>query len=101
MARFTATLKADVISADPFFQESKNELIKAANATGLYLCYPLLHYRNNGGAHKPKGGKTTLFGPSLENAYKMLGQVASLAVNSGGSVGFVQAPNEKDVLPSS
>jgi hypothetical protein len=99
IARFPATVKAIVISADPFFQDSKEELIGAANGTGKYICYPLQTFENIGGLNLPTPGKTTLLGPTLTGAYKLLGQLTTLALSSSAPVGFVLVPNEIKVLP--
>jgi hypothetical protein len=98
MAQFPATVKAIVISADPFFQETMEELIGAANGTGKYICYPLQAYENTGGTNLPTPGKTTLFGPSLVGAYKLLGQLASIALNTGEPVDFSAVRNKKKVI---
>jgi hypothetical protein len=98
MANFPASVKAIVMSADPFFQDTMDELIDAANGTGRYICYPLQAYENTGGTHLPTHGKATLFGPSLVGAYKLLGQLASIVLNTGAPVDFVGVPNKKKVL---
>lgn len=98
MAQFPATVKAIVISADPFFQDTMDELIAAANGTGKYICYPLQAYENTGGTNLPTPGKTTLFGPSLVGAYKLLGQLASIALNTGEPVDFSAVRNKKKVI---
>ncbi|MBV9627549.1 MAG: hypothetical protein JO230_05560 [Xanthobacteraceae bacterium] len=67
---------AVVISADPYFQHHRNELIKAANASNKYITYPLQVYANNSGT-QPTRGKTTLQGPDLDASYKLVGQMAS------------------------
>jgi hypothetical protein len=89
-ANIPNTAKAVVISAAPYFLHQRENLIKAANASNLYVCYPLLRYRNNGGTNQPTHGMTTLLGPELcegaGNAYESMGATAN-AVLSG------QAPN--------
>jgi hypothetical protein len=82
-------IKALVISADPFFQDTKDDLIAAANtwvagAGGRYVCYPTQDYSNRTGTHKPTPQKATLFGPDLATAYSLLGQLAAVVL-SGGS----------------
>jgi len=71
-----AGLKALVVSADPFFQDTKNDLISAANkwidaGGALYICYPSLNYRNifQPAQFQPRQGHCTLYGPKLEDAY--------------------------------
>jgi hypothetical protein len=98
LARFPATVKAIVISADPFFQDTMEELIAAANGTGKYICYPLLAYENEDGTNQPTRGKTTLFGPTLVGAYKLLGQLASMVLNNPVRGDFLAVPNKKKVL---
>jgi hypothetical protein len=79
----TDSLAAVVISADPFFNKTRDKLIKAANdwvqasGTTRYICYPLQNYRNLDGVNRPISGKATLYGPTLEAAYRALGQVAA------------------------
>jgi hypothetical protein len=98
IGQFPATVKAIVISADPFFQETMEELIGAANETGKYICYPLQAYENTGGTNLPTPGKAMLFGPSLVGAYKLLGQLSSIALNTGEPVDFSAVRNKKKVL---
>jgi len=73
---------AVVISADPFFQDTKDPLIDAANNSGKYVCYPLQDYRNtlSGSAHRPKSGHASVYGPALTDPYTLLGQRAGLAL---------------------
>jgi hypothetical protein len=70
-----------VVSADPFFQETMEELIDAANSwiaqgKGRRICYPLREYENPAGRCKPAPGYT-LHGPALEDAYEALGRMAA------------------------
>jgi hypothetical protein len=74
------SVDAVVISADPFFQDTKNDLIAAANASHKYFCYPLQDYRNAGTIPKPTPGSATVFGPALKDPYTLLGQRAGLAL---------------------
>ena len=46
-------IKAVVVSADPYFQDTKDALIESANATTKYFCYPLQEYKNTGGTAQP------------------------------------------------
>jgi hypothetical protein len=88
-AKIPSAIKALVISADPFFQDTKEQLIIAANAwiaaapsgVNRYVCYPTQEYANKNGT-RPTAGRTTLFGPELANAYNLLGQVAKIALNA-------------------
>jgi hypothetical protein len=89
-ANIPTTAKAVVISAAPYFLQQREDLIKAANASGFYICYPLLRYRNTGGTNQPTPDKATLYGPDLcegaTSAYELMGLMAN-AILSG------QAPN--------
>jgi len=84
-----------VISADPFFQDHKSDLVNAANAwvstagTNRYVVYPLQIY----GEVAPIHGKTTLYGPDLYQAYFRLGQLARSASDNQAYVGFERALN--------
>jgi hypothetical protein len=76
-----ANLTAVVISADPYFQANKEPLIAAANTwvaggANRYVLYPLQDYRNAGGVNKPTAGKGGAYGPSLAQAYRLLGFIA-------------------------
>ena len=53
---------AVIVSADPFFHHSRDALIKAANNSFKFFCYPLENYRNRGGT-QPAAGRATLHGP--------------------------------------
>jgi hypothetical protein len=89
-ANIPNTAKAVVISAAPYFLQQREDLIKAANATNFYICYPLVRYRNTGGTNQPTPDKATLYGPDLcegaTSAYELMGIMAN-AILSG------QAPN--------
>jgi hypothetical protein len=89
-ANIPNTAKAVVISAAPYFLQQREDLIKAANASGFYICYPLVRFRNTGGTNQPTPDKATLYGPDLcdsgTSAYELMGVMAK-AILSG------QAPN--------
>jgi hypothetical protein len=82
-----ATIKALVVSADPFFQDTKEALIVAANAwiaaaaagVNRFVCYPSLSYANVTGT-RPTSGYSILYGPDLVGAYYTLGQLAAAAI---------------------
>jgi len=65
-----------VISADPHFQENKDDLIQAANQSSKIVCYPYADYRNRGGTHKPRPGMSYLYGPSLKDMIDQMGTIA-------------------------
>jgi hypothetical protein len=88
---------AVIISADPHFQDSKAQLIQAANTWGGYVCYPLQDY--NSGAPTPTKG--VIIGPSLLDAYKTLGQHANMFLQAGASPGIVPVQNPNQVTPVS
>jgi hypothetical protein len=82
------TMRVVVISADPYFQETKDYLIDAANTwvTGgsrRRVCYPLQDYSNTGGAHMPDPSGHSLHGPSLVAAYKTMGTKARTILLNG------------------
>jgi hypothetical protein len=95
--KFPDDVDAIVISADPFFQDTKDDLIAAANASGKYICYPLQTYENLSG-NKPSSKKAVLYGPSLEASYLLLGQRVALALSTGKPVPFVSVLNESKSL---
>ena len=80
-----------VVSADPFFKETMDELIDVANewigqGKGRRICYPLHDYENPAGRCKPAPGYT-LHGPMLEEAYESLGRMAA-AFLAGQPIGL-------------
>ena len=87
------SIKALIISADPFFQDNKVALINAANAwvgakPGRSVCYPLANYKNVPGTTPAPAGTSYWFGPDLAGAYQTLGAVAGLALSANGPVPF-------------
>jgi hypothetical protein len=108
----TKQMTALVVSADPFFQDTKIELVNAANkwiADGAalkapvtrYVCYPALAYANTSETveNQPTKNSSTLFGPKLEDAYYLLGVVAAAALKmDDGTLPFIHVPSmRKDV----
>jgi hypothetical protein len=74
-------LSTMLISADPFFQKYKDELIRAANGINKTVCYPLHAYKNNEGI-QPTPGRHFLHGPKLARACFFLGRdVADVRLN--------------------
>jgi hypothetical protein len=76
-----ANMQAVVVSADPFFKDTMDELIDAANrwlagGEGRRIVYPLHDYQNSAGKCKPSPGHT-LHGPDLRDAYEELGRTAA------------------------
>ena len=77
---FPSGIKAIVISADPFFQKTRNELVSAANADGRYIVYPLQNYEE--ATPPPTAGKASLYGPKLRAPYRLLGQCAAIVLQT-------------------
>ena len=89
--------KGLVISASPFFLNNRNDLVTAANKwltgtpanTTRYVVYPLQIYNegaaptitNFSNAGTSSSGKNILFGPDLRKACRLLGYLASLAID--------------------
>jgi hypothetical protein len=78
----TIQTRAVIVSSDPFFHDTREQLIAAANASGKYMCYPLYDYRNRGGT-MPARGRATLQGPRLREAIVTLGDMAAEVLVSG------------------
>jgi hypothetical protein len=97
-ANMPGTITAVVVSADPFFQEAKNDLVAAANNSGKYLCYPLQDFGSS--APKPDHGEATLYGPALTDAYKLMGERAAVVLTTSAPLSplLVSVPDTiKDV----
>jgi hypothetical protein len=89
---------AVIVSADPFFQQTKNDLIAALNNQFIardpannYVVYPLYNYANPGGT-APTQGRSTLLGPRLDDAVKTMGWMAAFAINNETKLGFIKEP---------
>jgi hypothetical protein len=79
----SGTMRAVIISADPYFRFSSNELVAEANnwvsaAGNRRVCYPFQEYGNDG----PTATKTSLYGPSLEQGYEYLGLLAAHIIDN-------------------
>jgi hypothetical protein len=98
--KIPVAIRALVISADPFFQDTKQKLIAAVNAwiaaapDGItrYVCYPSLAYENNGGT-APTKDRATLYGPDLPTAYSLLGHIAVTVLKTGAAETAIRPPN--------
>jgi hypothetical protein len=78
-----------LISADPSFQQYKNELIRAANGVNKKVCYPLQTYNNTSGT-QPTPGRFVMHGPKLARACFFLGRdVADFLIN-GDNEGYTK-----------
>jgi hypothetical protein len=81
------SIRVVVISADPYFQQTKEDLIKAANVwidagANRRVCYPLQEYANTGHT-PPHAGRHTLHGPDLVKAYTKMGTKARNVLRTG------------------
>jgi hypothetical protein len=96
-----AGAKAVIISAAPYFHKQRDPLIGAANNSKLYICYPLLGYRNTGGTNQPTKGMATLLGPDLVdgngNAYGLMGAMASTVLSGNSLSAPLQSVQQKTV----
>lgn len=90
-AGIPSNITALVVSADPFFQDTKDPLVAAANSSGRYVCYPLQDFGDASPA--PTHQKATLYGPALADAYKLLGVLAGNALTTGSGIGFAAPPD--------
>ena len=62
---------AVVISSDPFFSYARDDLVRAANTSGLTVCYPFAVYTT--AIPQPTPGKSMWYGPELDAAYTLAG----------------------------
>lgn len=78
---------AVVVSADPYFTQKRNDLVKAANNTNLRVCYPFEFYGT--ATPSPTTGSSMWFGPDLNDAYGKMGtKAASVLGSPNGSTGL-------------
>jgi hypothetical protein len=91
-SKIDKNLEAMVVSADPIFTANMDDLVDAANNTGLHMCYPFQEYSNSNGSKKPKKGKHTLHGPSLAEAHTRLGEMAAWIVNNNKPASVAAVP---------
>jgi hypothetical protein len=101
---FPANIQAIVISADAYFHKHKDDLIRAADGSGKYICYPLLTYRNTNGSVQPTHGSAVIIGPDLHevnpidprSAYYEMGVMAATILRGANPnpaiVAIAQAP---------
>jgi hypothetical protein len=69
-----ATAQGIVVSADPFFTNSWNAFVTAANNSTLHFCYPFQLY--NKAQNPPTAGQHWYYGLDLLDAYTTLGKMA-------------------------
>jgi hypothetical protein len=86
LAQFSAGIKAIVISADPFFQDTKDALTVAVNNTNLYCCYSVQDFN---GKHL----KASMHGPKLKEVYSLVGTLAANVLTNGFASGFMPSKN--------
>jgi hypothetical protein len=86
------TLTTMIISADPFFQNVKQDIIVAANRSGKQVCYPLQAYSNLGGTARPAPGRHWLHGPKLARAYFELGRDAASVLKDDSTIFDIRTP---------
>jgi hypothetical protein len=96
------TLKAMIVSSDPFFHDHKEWVIANANQADKYMCFPFQEFGNAGGSHQPKQNKHTKHGPWLfqthghgAGAYERLGQLAASVISTGNRQTYEPAQPEK------
>jgi hypothetical protein len=79
-----SSMRAVIISADPYFKFTSNELVTAADTwvtvagTTRRVCYPFQEYGND----SPTANKTSLCGPSIVQGYNYVGQLAAHTLDS-------------------
>jgi hypothetical protein len=86
LAQFSAGIKAIVISADPFFQDTKDALTAAVGNITQYCCYSLQDFN---GKHL----KASMHGPKLKEVYSLVGTLAANALTNGFAAGFISSKN--------
>jgi hypothetical protein len=87
------SLKAMIVSVDPFFQSHKERLIKKANeAPKKHMCYPFQIYANTGHT-APDSGHHTKHGHKLASAYYDLGRKAAFVITHDGSPSDLSSPS--------
>jgi hypothetical protein len=94
-AATAAAMRGLVISADPHFQNSRDNFVTAANAwlaadNSRYICYPSLEFRY---ANPEPVARSILLGPRLEHAYFFLGQIAGAALKAEQSMPVLRMSN--------
>jgi hypothetical protein len=92
-----ANISAVIISADPYFNYTGNELVQAANTwvnvagTSRRVCYPLQEYLNVAPS-APAAGKTCICGPHILQACNYLGQWAAHVIAGNPAPGNLPQP---------
>jgi hypothetical protein len=95
-AQTAPQIKGIVVSADPFFQDKRENLIAAANQYWLndatrFICYPSFAYKNTGGT-APRAGQSVIYGPNLNDAYFLVGQLAATYLDNLQDTGTDMPP---------
>jgi hypothetical protein len=94
-------VKAVIISADPFFNHHKFEMITAANSfiarkpNVNFVCYPTQNYKraiSAGVVIDPTKTQSLLYGPNLDDAYKALGTMAGTVLSTNNASSSISQP---------
>jgi hypothetical protein len=95
-----ANIQAVIISASPYFELHKNDLVTETNAwinagNNRYVVYPLQIY-GEATTPTPQPPGSILYGPDLYSACRVLGGLARAVADAGAdavNLGFFTAPN--------
>jgi hypothetical protein len=90
------TTSAVVVSADPWFNQTKNKLVAAANASGLYVSYPLKNYKEANPPPEKHGA--TVHGQHTDDGIMALGRMANsiFQQNTAQSIQRLPLPQPED-----
>jgi hypothetical protein len=93
------SVKAVIISADPWFLATRQDLVNAGNASTFHVCYPLKEYKTETNP-KPKHSRIHAPKERLDGAYKLLGSRAKDYINDNSKMTFDDAQLDvPDPLP--
>jgi hypothetical protein len=95
-SQLPTSVNAVVVSADPFFLDTMDELVDEANKSNRFVCYPLQDYKN--ALPAPAPFKSARLGPDLMEAYTQMGQLAKLVLSNGQALNplFRPAPSHTE-----
>jgi len=90
------TTPAVVVSADPWFNQTRDKLVTAANASGLYVSYPLQNYKE--ASSLPEKHGATIHGQHTDDGITALGGMANLIFrqNAAQSIQRLALPQPED-----
>ena len=99
-----AAVKGLIVSADPHFGNTRENLIIAANDwlradNTRYICYCSLSFKNIGATAPMGNGRSFLSGPDMEHAYFYLGQLAVTALKTQAAMPVLRLPSTLVRLP--